>query len=368
MSSILYKRVSSLKIQYKVSFQITNQQIYFQEMSTEISMELNNNSSLMLRRRMRPMHLILSMPSTPTQNPNDFTHSEYSAKRSQSFDLHIPINNQQFDFDGCDQLDSIQYDRMVGPAQILPFLYLGSEYHATNTEWLNKCGIEAILNVSNRYPEIDETQFEYKHFPVRDSGDSDITSIFNDSFDFINNVRESGRKLLVHCQAGISRSATICIAYLMLIEGRTMEEAIKYVRSSRKCINPNFGFMGQLYEYEKELKSKSLTVKQEEITLDMIDETDSDSIQSDSTNLSVWSHSESNDLSDMLSLTSPKSENHSFFTISSSQCDNSVLSSPSSTLDSSTKRVRKSRKTFMHRPKWLKRASRSVLRFLQLTF
>ena len=337
-------------------------------MSTELSMDFNNASSIMLRRRMRPMHLTLSMPSTPTQMSCDYTQPECSPKRSQSFDLHIPIHNQLFDFDSSDQFDSIRYDRTVGPAKILPFLYLGSEYHATNTEWLNKCGIEAILNVSNRYPQIDEAQFEYKHYPIRDSGDSDITSIFKDSFAFINYVRESGRKLLVHCQAGISRSATICIAYLMLTEGRSMEDAMEYVRSSRKCISPNFGFIGQLYAYENELKSKSLTVKQDEIILEMIDETDSDSIHSDSTNLSVWSHSESNDLSDMLSPTSPKSENNSFFTISSSQCDSSVLSSPSSTLESSTKRVRKSRKSFMHRPKWFKRASRSVLRFLQQTF
>ncbi|KAI6647931.1 Dual specificity protein phosphatase 4 [Oopsacas minuta] len=324
----------------------------------------------MLRRRMRPMHLTLSMPSTPTQTSVDYN-KEYSAKRSHSFNVEIPVNNQTFDFECRDRYDSIQYDRTVGPAQILPFLYLGSEYHATNIEWLNKYGIEAILNVSNRYPDIDESQYEYKHLPVRDTGDSDITCIFQESFAFINNVRESGRKLLVHCQAGISRSATICIAYLMLTEGRSMDGALEYVRSCRKWVSPNFGFMGQLFEYEAELKSKplslSLSTKIDETTLEMIDENYSDS---DSTNLSVWSGSESNDTdpSFMFSPTSQKSEDRSFFTISSSQCESSVLSSPSSTLESSTKRHRKLRKTFMHRPKWLKRASRSFFRLLQFNF
>ena len=317
----------------------------------------------MLRRRMRSMQLTLPMPSTPTQYSVDFTESECSAKRSHSFDLHIPTHNQ-INLDQCDQFDSIRYDKIVGPAQILPFLYLGSEYHATNIEWLEKCEIDAILNVSTRDPEIDETKFEYKHLAIRDSGDSDITSIFKESFAFINYIRESGRKLLVHCQAGISRSATICIAYLMLTEARSMNEAMEYVQSCRKCISPNFGFISQLFDYESQLKdSFTASTKTDETTLEMFDETSSDSDSMES----VWSNSEMNDNSFMFSPTSPKSGDHSFFTVSSSQFDSSVLSSPSSTLDSSTQQVRKSRK-FMHRPKWFKRASRSVLRFLQLNF
>lgn len=309
------------------------------------------------------MQLTLSMPSTPIQNSMDFVENECSAKRSHSFDLHVSTH-EQMNFDQCDQFDSIRYDKTVGPAQILPFLYLGSEYHATNIEWLEKCEIDAILNVSTRNPEIDENKFEYKHLAIRDSGDSDITSIFKESFAFINYVRESGRKLLVHCQAGISRSATICIAYLMLTEARSMEEAMEYVRSCRRCISPNFGFIAQLFEYEAELKSSfTASTKTDETTLEMINETSSDSDSMES----VWSNSEMNDNSFMFSPTSPRSGEHSFFTVSSSQFDSSVLSSPSSTLGSSTQQVRKSRK-FMHRPKWLKRASRSVLRFLQLNF
>ena len=309
---------------------------------------------------MRPMALTISVPSTPTQSTTEFPAPECSAKRSQSFDQHFPIRDGP-----CDQIDNIRYDRLAGPAEILPFLFLGSEYHATSNEWLNKHGIEAILNVSTRNPEIDETQYEYKHLAIRDSGECDITSIFHDSFAFIDYVRESGRKLLVHCQAGISRSATICIAYLMKTQGKSMTEGMDYVRSCRRCINPNFGFLGQLLGFEKELKAKDATVK-DELSLEIIGEdSDSDSINSGSSNLSVWSHSESGDLSSnpsfLLSPTSFKSENQSFFTSSSS-----VLSSPSSTIDSRVEPEKRSRRKIMHmhRPKWLKRASRTVIRFL----
>ena len=52
------------------------------------------------------------------------------------------------------------------------------------------------------------------------------------------------------CTAGISRSATICIAYLMKNEGMGLEEAFALVKEARKFIKPNPGFMKFLEKYE----------------------------------------------------------------------------------------------------------------------
>lgn len=52
-------------------------------------------------------------------------------------------------------------------------------------------------------------------------------------------------KILVHCQVGISRSATIVLAYLMLKQNMTLVEAIKKVKDERG-IYPNQGFLRQL--------------------------------------------------------------------------------------------------------------------------
>jgi len=46
----------------------------------------------------------------------------------------------------------------------------------------------------------------------------------------------------VHCAAGVSRSASIVIAYLMKINHWTFENAYSFVKSKRKIIDPNFGF------------------------------------------------------------------------------------------------------------------------------
>lgn len=57
----------------------------------------------------------------------------------------------------------------------------------------------------------------------------------------------------MHCQAGISRSATICLAYLIQSRRVRLEEAFDFVKQRRGVISPNFGFMGQLLQFETEV-------------------------------------------------------------------------------------------------------------------
>ena len=70
---------------------------------------------------------------------------------------------------------------------------------------------------------------------------------------FSESIRQIEGKVLVHCQAGVSRSATICIAYLMYHLRMSMEQAYDYLKSRRSVISPNVNFMCQLLDYEAEL-------------------------------------------------------------------------------------------------------------------
>ena len=66
---------------------------------------------------------------------------------------------------------------------------------------------------------------------------------------FMNNAFATGGRVLVHCYAGVSRSATIVISYLMKEHGMTLPAATQLVRSKRWFINPNRGFIRQLQVY-----------------------------------------------------------------------------------------------------------------------
>lgn len=84
------------------------------------------------------------------------------------------------------------------------------------------------------------------------------TDVCNTFFFFtLDYVRRMGGKILVHCEAGISRSPTICMAYLMKTKKLRLEEAFDYIKQRRSLISPNFGFMGQLLQYESEILSST---------------------------------------------------------------------------------------------------------------
>jgi protein-tyrosine phosphatase len=76
---------------------------------------------------------------------------------------------------------------------------------------------------------------------------------FAEGITFINDSISSGGKVLVHCFAGVSRSATMVIAYMMQEHSMSYHSAMKFVKSKRAFINPNDGFRTQLIHFGKEL-------------------------------------------------------------------------------------------------------------------
>uniref|UniRef100_K1QNW8 Dual specificity protein phosphatase 4 n=1 Tax=Magallana gigas TaxID=29159 RepID=K1QNW8_MAGGI len=146
------------------------------------------------------------------------------------------------------------------PVEILPFMYLGNFQDASNLELLHRLGITSLMNVSTKCKNLFEDQFSYMNIPVDDNPNADLAAWFPESNAFIDTVRENHGKVLVHCQAGVSRSATICLAYLMYTAKVGLETAFEHIKSRRSVISPNLNFMRQLENYEKEIKSHDGTL------------------------------------------------------------------------------------------------------------
>ncbi|XP_030375144.1 dual specificity protein phosphatase 19 [Scaptodrosophila lebanonensis] len=157
------------------------------------------------------------------------------------------------------QLEARQYGFVVDtkpdavPACILSdFLYLGSQ-DAVSVENVKNYKLTHILSVGIETPDIElPTTVKCKYLPCLDLPETDLLQyVLPVSIDFIEEARSAKGCVLVHCNAGVSRSASVVIAYLIQRRDMSFEEAYNLVKSWRPCIQPNAGFMQQLKQYNR---------------------------------------------------------------------------------------------------------------------
>eukprot|EP01006_Ploeotia_vitrea_P014522 TRINITY_DN39385_c0_g1_i1.p1 TRINITY_DN39385_c0_g1~~TRINITY_DN39385_c0_g1_i1.p1 ORF type:complete len:269 (+),score=6.24 TRINITY_DN39385_c0_g1_i1:98-904(+) len=147
-------------------------------------------------------------------------------------------------------------DMINKPAQILPFLWLGSVDQATNVAHLQSVGIKRILNCAPgqcRNHAMRErlygTSFVYDAIWANDEEYYDLLGEhFDTAFTLIEDARRNEQPILVHCFAGINRSATIVIAYLMAHAKWSLMRAVAHTYSLRPFILQNRSFRVQLVE------------------------------------------------------------------------------------------------------------------------
>ncbi|XP_034019076.1 dual specificity protein phosphatase 16 isoform X2 [Thalassophryne amazonica] len=144
----------------------------------------------------------------------------------------------------------------IGPTRILPHLYLGCQRDVLNKDLMQQNGIGYVLNASNTCPKPDFIpESHFLRVPVNDSFCEKILPWLDKSVEFIEKVKACNARVLVHCLAGISRSATIAIAYIMKRMDMSLDEAYRFVKEKRPTISPNFNFLGQLLDFEKKIKT-----------------------------------------------------------------------------------------------------------------
>jgi predicted protein tyrosine phosphatase len=145
------------------------------------------------------------------------------------------------------------------PSLICERLFLGSASDARNLDKLQCHGIKYVLNMtgSTSYPAEFFAASGHPHVTLlaldtHDVDDYDIASHFPVALDFIHKSLQAGDgAVLVHCAAGVSRSATIVAAYLMAAHQIGAAEAVLRVHQARPCVCPSQGFLRQLLRFER---------------------------------------------------------------------------------------------------------------------
>lgn len=119
---------------------------------------------------------------------------------------------------------------------VTPLLILGSFQDAQDAELLEACGIQALLSLEPvTAPPGIHCQLQ---LTLRDRQPLAADTLER-ALDFIHQQIRAGRRILVHCQMGISRSPTLVAAYLHRHQGMPLDEAVTWLRHLRPEVDPH---------------------------------------------------------------------------------------------------------------------------------
>ncbi|KAM9817007.1 dual specificity protein phosphatase 13A-like [Neosynchiropus ocellatus] len=143
--------------------------------------------------------------------------------------------------------------------EVWPGLFLGDMSIANDRYSLWKLGITHVLNAAHgrRFCQGSHDFYgsavDYYGVPADDSPSFDLAPYFLPSAEYIQRALDTaGARVLVHCAVGVSRSASLVLAYLMIQHHFPLLEAIMEVKEHR-WIFPNKGFLKQLLTLELKL-------------------------------------------------------------------------------------------------------------------
>lgn len=130
-------------------------------------------------------------------------------------------------------------------------IYLSDWNQSVNKTELQDKKIKHVINISG-YDKTQKEQNLYRSLGIKSHW---LHAIDKPSFDILPMIKKSKiildgipstENILIHCWAGVSRSATLVIARIMDKKNMDVDSAINFVRSKSCVINPNSGFLKTL--------------------------------------------------------------------------------------------------------------------------
>ena len=138
--------------------------------------------------------------------------------------------------------------------EIIPgVLFLSDYFAASDIEELDRNNIMTVVNISDqpRNNQVrslyEENGIQHVFFPCEDEPEENIDRYFSA---FLDLMEKAPKPVLVHCWAGISRSATLAIIFVIVYMEMSVTDAFLHVRKQRPVIGPNGGFMKQIRAWE----------------------------------------------------------------------------------------------------------------------
>ena len=152
----------------------------------------------------------------------------------------------------------IEAIRMAGipdAHEIVPGIWLGNKKAALNEKWLKEKNITVVFNATKDIPFSPRIQKQYR-IPVDDNlQPEEIRNMTLWSHEAVYKVMKEhneGNTILIHCFAGMQRSAAIVGMYLIAKKGMTWNQVISYIQSIRPiAFNPQANFKESLIAFDK---------------------------------------------------------------------------------------------------------------------
>lgn len=148
-------------------------------------------------------------------------------------------------------------------SKINDFLYLGDYGDLSKCQTLNVDTIVTILHFKPTIP----PEFNHVYFNAEDDDDFEINKYFDEFIKIVETNEHDSKITFVHCYSGVSRSATLILAYLInknasknLSKRCTVKSVLASLRKKRPCVDPNNGFLSQLETYS-DTKIKEIALK-----------------------------------------------------------------------------------------------------------
>ncbi|KAL5640857.1 hypothetical protein ACGC1H_001371 [Rhizoctonia solani] len=129
--------------------------------------------------------------------------------------------------------------------EVIENLWVGDFGAATSIELLEMAGVKYVVSCMRGKVQVHETMRRHQ-IPLDDTEEQDVLAYLPATIAFIQKSLASGDGVLIHCMAGMSRSATIAAAYLMYSQGLDPTGALELIREVRPTIQPNPSFLHQL--------------------------------------------------------------------------------------------------------------------------